>query len=248
LSVPPAAPGRRAPHASGQHGKYCVPVVCASGGSWAEGLSCLRPKRDHIRLHHLKSTGLAPDVPADSCPCRCRSLPHSTICQTPHHFLFIDLTVNSPGDLVSLLHPACSAISPTLPNGRSEHTTLQHVTSSNTQQSLPSLNSSGIMLLPFSVDHCGALGHFAHHFLANAPAQHTPFSPWPTKCECGPQGARTTGCFGSSYHTHTPSQWATQALSLNVSLGQHLSTALSSKQCFGRAKDRIRNLKKIIKK
>ena len=121
----------------------------------------------------------------------------------------------------------------------------------------PHLISQGIFLLPFTVDHLGGLGPFAHSFLYSNECQVQPastapnwssnnfrlpstfdlyqnalYSPkallpftdsaWSTTSSSKP--------FGSSYHTHYPSQWATQTLGLNTSmaLAKHLSSALSA--------------------
>ena len=51
-------------------------------------------------------------------------------------------------------------------------------------------------------------------------------SPMPTKT--GPPQPTATR-YGSTYHTHTPSQWGTQALALNISIGiaDHIKTHMS---------------------
>ena len=121
----------------------------------------------------------------------------------------------------------------------------------------------GIYLLPFTADHLGGLGPFAHHFLFgldSSPPPPFPPPPWtqPTNFPSNPAAFRVFShalhhapshllpradsawrssqppntpppCFGSTYHTHMPSQWASQALGLNLSLAlaTHLSGGLS---------------------
>jgi hypothetical protein len=119
------------------------------------------------------------------------------------------------------------------------------------------LNSEGILLLPFTIDHLGGLGHFFHHFLyppdSLIPAPEPP--PWTDSTDFTHHPAfvaysatahcpskilhlanrnwfQTNGTatrFGSSHHTASPQQWATQALALNLSyrLAQHISICIT---------------------
>jgi hypothetical protein len=118
------------------------------------------------------------------------------------------------------------------------------------------LNSTGIFLLPFTIDHLGGIGHHFHRFLYPPNALLLPPEPLPftepndflhypayvahTNSETCPahilkqanhnwyhmHGHATR--FGTSYHTTLPQQWATQALALNLSyrLAQHMAIAV----------------------
>jgi hypothetical protein len=118
------------------------------------------------------------------------------------------------------------------------------------------INSAGIFLLPFTIDHLGGIGHHLHHFLYPSdsllPDPEPPFHNDPTDFPHFPAYvayANATRCptqvlkhanrnwfqdqgksarFGTSYHTASPQQWATQALALNLSyrLAQHISISV----------------------
>jgi hypothetical protein len=108
------------------------------------------------------------------------------------------------------------------------------------------LLTHGIILLPFTINHLSSTGHFGWSLffdsnssvppvapklqwtLASFPSQHafayklfkqlnhlpTSLLAWANKTWCI---ASTDSRYGTSYHTHYPSQWATQALALNLS-------------------------------
>ena len=120
------------------------------------------------------------------------------------------------------------------------------------------LNANHITLLPFTIDHLGGLGHFTHSFLfgphpptqfptipkppwthpnhfphtpaffAYQRALHAPPSLLPSASRAWKNQTRNTHRFGSSRSTTSPSHWAIQTLSLNISLAltSHLNTAL----------------------
>jgi hypothetical protein len=119
---------------------------------------------------------------------------------------------------------------------------------------IAAINRENITLLPFTVDHLGGLGFFAHTFLfsKNPPfAQPPPPNlsedrlPHPEAFQAlqtlrkSPPGFLYQANhawqeskyrrlrFGSTYHTASPQQWALQCLSLNISnaLGRHLLRA-----------------------
>ena len=111
-------------------------------------------------------------------------------------------------------------------------------------------------LLPFTVDHLGGLGPMALSFLFDQDTSPLPFPPplqhdtlafnnqasstaylnalnspvaLASKASSAWKQLYPTHRFGKTYHTHTPSQWALQALSLNVSLAlaHSLQTAIT---------------------
>lgn len=120
----------------------------------------------------------------------------------------------------------------------------------------PHLSHQKIILIPFTIDHFGGLGHFANRFLfgthtisppppppwtpdtfrANPEAytlfqtslQQTPSGIFPRATHHWTHGALDSTRFGTTYHTFTPTQWATQVMALNLSkaLSHHLLTHL----------------------
>ena len=111
------------------------------------------------------------------------------------------------------------------------------------------------MLLPFTVDLFGQLGHFFHHFFfpkqsllppPDAPPwitpqqfpHHSAFQAFQTALQSPINlltaantawTARRQGRYGDSHHCNTPNQWATQAIALNVSrqLAMHINSNIS---------------------
>jgi hypothetical protein len=113
-------------------------------------------------------------------------------------------------------------------------------------QIISAINEQRIALIPFTVDHFGALGRFAQDFLfspATSPLNTPPainldlrrFAHDPARLAYSSALAsplhlvhhanlawkalqtNTTRRFGCTHHTHTPQQWALQSLSLNIS-------------------------------
>lgn len=101
-----------------------------------------------------------------------------------------------------------------------------------------------ILLLPFTIDHLGGIGPHAHKFLygtvppisfpewssttfptnpaarqlAQTVDKYMPQKIFQRATHAWTQGQQHQQPFGSSYHTRTPTNWATQALALNVTL------------------------------
>ena len=111
------------------------------------------------------------------------------------------------------------------------------------------LLATGMVLLPFTIDHLGGIGPFGCSLLFRssdmaAVSPTAPLPPWtsdtftsqPTSYQLYQDTLRYTPTtilpkanqqwqtaspnthYGSTYHTHFPSQWAMQALTLNISI------------------------------
>ena len=121
---------------------------------------------------------------------------------------------------------------------------------------MSAITDSRAVLIPFTIDHLGGLGPLALSFLFDKDASPLPFPPplQPDTLAFNNQASSTaylnaltspvalaskassawkqlhpTSRFGTTHHTHTPSQWALQALSLNISLAlaNSLQTAIT---------------------
>jgi hypothetical protein len=118
------------------------------------------------------------------------------------------------------------------------------------------ISHQNIILTPFTIDHLGGLGHFATkllfgtqtpsnpppppwtidtfrsnpeaHTLFQTSLYQTPSGILPRATHHWTHGAHEPTRFGTTYHTFTPTQWATQVLALNLSkaLSHHLITHL----------------------
>lgn len=119
---------------------------------------------------------------------------------------------------------------------------------------LSELTDHNVCILPFTVDQFGQLGSFAHDFLfgtkpifPDTPLPDPP--PWtrftnPSAAaaftftrDCAPRAllpsatnawhaiTDTTTHFGSTYHSRSPTQWATQSLALNITTALHTHIA-----------------------
>ena len=121
---------------------------------------------------------------------------------------------------------------------------------------MSAITDSRAVLIPFTVDHLGGLGPLALSFLFDKDASPLPFPPplqhdtlafnnqasstaylnaitspvaLASKASSAWKQLHPTSRFGTTHHTHTPSQWALQALSLNISLAlaNSLQTAIT---------------------
>jgi len=222
-------------------------------------LKHVAPLAGTVRLAHditLETPGLLPDYTAHNVrPADIGLQLAPPQDPTPSHpqFLAIDVTVPHIPDTT------CPAAPPGLPSNPNiaHRASLAHQTSARNKFNrdiAPYLLSHQVALLPFSVDHLGGLGSFAHHFLfGKKPPDYSCAAPpsW------GPDNFRThptalllaqqvttlpailpqadtewasRGRFGSTSHTNTPSQWAIQALGLNIStaLATHLYSSIAN--------------------
>ena len=173
-----------------------------------------------------------------------------------HTYLAIDVTIPPPPTVSPAPPGLPTPLQPTLLASKAHLTSIRN---KFVVDRAPHLNSQGIFLLPFTVDHLGGLGPFAHAFLypTSSPIPSVgPAPQWDPHDFRNPdhfqlyshslQGPRHllshansqwskshsdghAPRFGSTYHSHTPTQWSTQLLSLNLSiaLASHLQTGLS---------------------
>ena len=206
------------------------------------------------------------DVAIHLIPNHFASLPahHTTLC------LDVTITPSPTPESISRCsrQPLLGELDPSNPAIKLAHS-VHHKASRDkfcsSQQRIKAINDHHLVLLPFTVDHLGGLGYFAHQLLFSNKKTPTtlpplpPKPPWPDD-RLGGTDARTkprpdsfqayqtalkapsgliflanehwdsSHRFGSSYHQHTPAQWALQHLALNVSsaLVQHCIKSISS--------------------
>jgi hypothetical protein len=173
--------------------------------------------------------------------------------------LAIDVTIPPPPDLPVLPPPGLGLPNPTLITRRAHHSAskkkfnVPHASNINDEQ---------IILLPFTIDHLAGLGSFAHNLLfdnSNPISAVAPHPIWQQSAfRANPAGhttyeramqyspsslfpkADTAWCqnnftdFDPFRRYRQPSQWATQALSVNVStaLASHVLRSLRRQETF----------------
>ena len=210
----------------------------------------------------LPTTNSRPaDVALHLIPNHFASLPpqHTTIC--------LDVTIAPAPTALSQCQPLLDELDPKHPAIQLAHS-VHHKAARDkfcsSQPRVKAINDHNLVLVPFTVDHLGGFGYFAHRLLFS-PKKPLPLSPppppkppWPDD-RFGGTDARTkpkpdsfqayqtalrapiglidrandnwdsSTRFGSSYHQHTPAQWALQHLALNVSsaLVQHCIKSIS---------------------
>jgi hypothetical protein len=168
---------------------------------------------------------------------------------TPLQVLPPDTTLSTLAEQAHVVH-----------HGSTRQKFIGRSTTANNTEIINELNQEGIYLIPFTIDHYGGLGYFANRFLYGHSHKngHTvvPKPPWATTNHLAfphrpasdaysfallsPQGLLPAADanwlehknthFGHSYHSHTPSQWATQLLGINIvhAFATHLARGLAS--------------------
>lgn len=156
-------------------------------------------------------------------------------------FLAIDVTVPSPPSS-SRDAPLSSAVTVITQHREKEKEKFRVRSSNDRNNVLNDLVNQNILFIPFSVDHLGGLGPLAHRLLfgpndTKAPpwsyvtssnpdlrsirlknrayGEHAALSLLP-RADAAWEANNPNKRYGRSYHTQTPSQWATQFLGLNI--------------------------------
>jgi hypothetical protein len=203
----------------------------------------------------IETPALLPTHPTKRPADVCITLSHSPQITVPSTFtrIAIDVTIcKSPRHAPGLPAPLTPVNLP-----KAHHTSARAKFTGSNLNIISELNTEGIFLLPFTVDHLGGIGHFFHRFLyppdsllpdpepppwttANDFTHHPAYIAYTAANKCPSrilqhanrqwfQTNGTTTRFGSTHHTASPQQWATQALALNLSyrLAQHINIAIT---------------------